>query len=448
MNPYEFISQFKKYGKKGGFNPGLKRVKKMLAYLDNPQDQVNYIHIGGSNGKGSTAAILTSILKDAGYKVGTYISPPLVHFNERFTINNNPISTNELQSIVTKLKEIFDNPKYDISIKEPSFFEIITVIAFMYFYEREIDIGILEVGLGGRLDATNAINKPLLSIITNISYEHADILGPKIEQIAYEKAGIIKTGSPVITAEKNKDVLKVFKKKAKEQNSELIKFNYKKEIELLDKSLEKQIFNIYYENKKLKQLKLNILGEHQVKNAGLSIRALESLPKKYSVKPCNIYQGLEKCRWPGRLEMVQRDPDILLDGAHNIDGMERLVEFLNQNVSSSKNIIFLLSILKDKNYKRMIDIINSLDNKKLKIYITKNQNERSLNPEKINEYVQNKKIKSKVYPDIYITIKKIIKNLKKDDLVCITGSLYTVAEARFYLYMLSEGGLENGQEKK
>lgn len=447
MNPYDFISQFKKYGKKGGFNPGLKRVKKILSYLDNPQDKVDYIHIGGSNGKGSTAAILTSILQNAGYKVGTYISPPLVHFNERFKINNNPISTKELNSIVDKLKEIFENPKYDININQPSFFEIITVIAFMYFYDKKIDIGVLEVGLGGRLDATNVIKKPLISIITNISYEHADILGPKIEQIAFEKAGIIKPDSPIITAENNKKVIKVFEEKATENNSKLITLDYEKEIELLNKSLDKQVFNIYYKNNKLTRLKLNILGEHQVKNAGLVIKALESL-KEHSVKPGTIYKGLKECEWPGRLEVVQRKPDILLDGAHNEDGMKRLVEFLKQNISSRKRVIFLLSILKDKNYKKMIEELNSLDNKNLEIFITANQNERSLKPEKINEYVQNKKIKSRVCPDIYTSIKEINNNLKKDDLVCITGSLYTVAEARFYLFLLSEGGLENGQEKK
>ncbi|MCF8000264.1 MAG: bifunctional folylpolyglutamate synthase/dihydrofolate synthase [Halanaerobiales bacterium] len=447
MNPYEFISQFKKYGKKGGFKPGLERVKKILSYLDNPQDKVNYIHIAGSNGKGSTAAMLTSILKNAGYKVGTYISPPLVHFNERFKINNIPISTKELEVIVSRLEEIFKDPQYDLSIEEPSFFEIITVIAFLHFYERKIDIGILEVGLGGRLDATNVIKNPLISIITNISYEHAEILGPKIEQIAFEKAGIIKYGSPVITAETNKKVLKVFEKKAAEKNSELIKFNYKKEAEFIKKSLEKQIFNIKYENNKLKHLKLNILGEHQIKNAGLAIRALESLPTKYPVKIEDIYKGLEECRWPGRLEMVQRDPDIILDGAHNEDGMKRLVEFLNQNVSSSKKIIFLLSILKDKNYKKMIDLINNLENKNLEIYITANKNERTLKPSEINKYVKLKKIKSNVYPNIYTTLKEMNKNLVEDDLVCITGSLYTVAEARFYIYLLSGGGLENGQEE-
>ncbi len=448
MNPYEFISQFKKYGKKGGFNPGLKRVKKILSYLDNPQDKVDYIHIGGSNGKGSTAAILTSILQKAGYKVGTYISPPLVHFNERFKIDDTPISTKELNAIVVKLKEIFDNPQYDISIEEPSFFEIITVVAFMYFYENDIDIGILEVGLGGRLDATNVIKKSLLSIITNISYEHADILGPEIEQIAFEKAGIIKSGSPIITAERNKKVLKVFEEKAAEQNSKLITFDYKKEIEVLNKNLDNQIFNVYYKNDKLKRLKLNILGEHQIKNAGLVIKALESLHKENPVQPSSIYKGLEECKWPGRLEVVRRNPDIILDGAHNEDGMKRLVEFLNQNIDSSKNVIFLLSILKDKKYKKMIEVINKLNNKSLEMFITANRNERSLKSEKINEYVQQKQMKSNMYPDIYTAIQVIIENLTEEDFICISGSLYTVAEARFYLYLLSEGGLENGQKEK
>ncbi|MFO7815804.1 MAG: folylpolyglutamate synthase/dihydrofolate synthase family protein [Halanaerobiales bacterium] len=443
MNSYKYLSQFKKYGKKGGFNPGLERVQKILSYLDNPQEKIEYIHIGGSNGKGSTAAITTSILRKAGYKVGTYISPPLVHFNERFKIDDIPISTRELDSIVAKLKSIFDDPQKDISIEEPSLFEIITVVAFMHFYNNKIDIGILEVGLGGRLDSTNVIKKPLVSIITNISYEHADILGPKIEQIAFEKAGIIKSGAPIITAESNKKVLKVFQKKAEEQNSELITVDYEKETEITHQSLDNQIININYNDKKLKGLKLNILGKHQVKNAGLGVKAIELLPDKYSVKQQDVYKGLEACNWPGRLEVVQRSPDIILDGAHNEIGMNRLVEFLKENIAPNKKVKFLISILRDKNYKKMVKIINSLNNHDIEIIITANQNERSLKPEEINKYVEPMQIKNDMYPDIYTAIKGIYDSLNKNEVLCITGSLYTVAEARFYIYLLNEGGLDN-----
>src|SRR6056297_3894400 len=227
MNPYKYIQKFKKYCKIGGFKPGLSRVKKLLSCFDNPQNKVDYIHIGGSNGKGSTAAILSSIYKEAGYRVGTYISPPLIHFNERFRINQKPISTEDLSGIIDSLKKIFDDPEKNIDIDEPSFFEIITVIAFIYFAQKDVDIGIIEVGLGGRLDATNVIKKPLVSVITNISYEHADILGPNIEDIAYEKAGIIKNNRPVITGSNNPKVLEVFKQKVKEKNTKLTVLNLK-----------------------------------------------------------------------------------------------------------------------------------------------------------------------------------------------------------------------------
>ena len=443
MNPYDFLAKFKKYGKKGGFKPGLKRVKKLLYYLDNPQDKINYIHIGGSNGKGSTVAILKSILRKAGYKVGAYISPPLVHFNERFTVNDQPINTKDLKDIVLKLQEIFEDPKKDIDIEDPSFFEIITVVAFEYFYQKQVDIGIMEVGLGGRLDATNAIKKPLLSIITNISYEHADILGPKIEDIAFEKAGIIKKGVPIITGSDNKKALQVFEKISNERKANLVILNLDNKYDVLHKDLSYQTFNLDLPEKHFKNLKLNILGNHQIKNAALTIQALQYLPEEYEIKREHISEGLLNCRWPGRLEVMAKNPTIILDGAHNVDGVKRLVEFLKENISKDKKIYFLISILKDKDYQEMLKLINTLQTPK-EFAITKNQNERSLKPLKIKEYADSLNIANKVYDDIYQAVKGTENILNKEDVFCITGSLYTVSEARFYTYLLKEGGLTDG----
>ncbi len=443
MNPYEFLSQFKKYGKKGGFQPGLSRVNKLLSYLDNPQDKVNYIHIGGSNGKGSTAAILTSIFKEAGFKVGTYISPPLVHFNERFRVNEIPITTNELKEIVSELKDIFADPAKDIKIEEPSFFEIITVIAFQYFYKKEVEVGILEVGLGGRLDATNAVSRPLLSIITNISYEHADILGPEIKDIAFEKAGIIKKGVPVITGAENKEALDVFKKIAAQSKAKLTIMEKAANYELIDKNLEQQTFNLRYNEKTFEDIKLNILGEHQVKNAALALRSLDLLPARYKINKDKIYLGLTRCRWPGRLEIINRNPNIILDGAHNVDGMKRLVQFIDDNIEKDKKLFFLISILKDKDYREMFNIINTLDHK-MELAITRNQNERSLKPALLKNYADTLNIKNKVYNNIQEAVKQTYKTVDEDDTFCITGSLYTVAEARFFTHLLIEGGLKDG----
>ena len=445
MNPYEYLSEFKKYGKKGGFKPGLERVKKILSYFDNPQDKVDYIHIGGSNGKGSTVAIISSILREAGYQVGTYISPPLVHFNERFSINGKPISTKDLSLIVKRLKEVFDDPSTDIDKEDPSFFEIITVIAFVYFYEKNIDIGILEVGLGGRLDATNIIKKPLISIITNISYEHAEILGPRIKDIAYEKAGIIKENIPIITGAENEEALKVFRKIAQEKNSKLIVLNPNKMYNVVEKSLQHQIINLDYKDKILMNIKLNILGKHQIKNSALAVKSLEFLPERYPVDEDDITEGLKKCKWPGRLEVLKEDPDIILDGAHNVDGMQRLIEFLRDNIDKNKKILFILSILKEKEYKKMLTLIKKLENE-IELIITKNNNERSLNPIIIQEYADKLNINNIVCGDIYTSVKKANNILSENDVLCITGSLYTVAEARFYIYLLVEGGLDNGKK--
>jgi len=439
MNPYKYIQKFKKYGKKGGFKPGLSRVKKLLSYFDNPQDKVDYIHIGGSNGKGSTAAILSSIYKEAGYRVGTYISPPLIHFNERFRINKKPISTEELSGIIDSLKKIFDDPEKNIDIDEPSFFEIITVIAFIYFAQKDIDIGILEVGLGGRLDATNVIKKPLISVITNISCEHADILGPNIEDIAYEKSGIIKKDRPIITGELKPEALKVLQKRAFKKNSKFIVVNNKNNLKISKKNMKYQLFDLEYKSEVLQDLKLKILGDHQFKNTFLALKAVELLTEKYDIKKEVIYRGLRKCRWPGRLEVMGRDPYIILDGAHNVAGMEMLVEFLKKNKETGQKIIFLISILKDKDYKEMINLIYKLSN--VEFIITANQNERSLKPELIQKYVADLGLKSNIHHNIYSAVKKLKKIAAAEDLVCITGSLYTVAEARFYVKLLIEGGL-------
>ncbi|HKL13169.1 MAG TPA: folylpolyglutamate synthase/dihydrofolate synthase family protein [Halanaerobiales bacterium] len=447
MNPYKFLLQFKKYGKKGGFNPGLKRVNKLLSYLGNPQDKVDYIHIGGSNGKGSTAALLTSILRENGYKVGTYISPPLIHFNERFKVDNLAINTHELKGIVNQLKDIFEDSDKDIKLEDPSFFEIITVIAFQYFYEKNIDIGILEVGLGGRLDATNAIKSSLLSIITNISYEHADILGPEIKDIAFEKAGIIKSKVPIITGADNEEALSVFREKSSQKKSRLIILEDEVKYEIKNKNLDFQTFNLQYDDKSFKNLKLNILGDHQITNAALSIRALDLLPEQYNIKKESIYNGLANCEWPGRLEVMQRNPDIILDGAHNVDGIKRLVEFLDEYIEEDKKVYFLISILKDKDYKEMLKLIKSLKHEK-DFVITRNQNERSLPQITIKNYAEKLDIKNDMYDNIYEAVKSTYKKLQKGDIFCITGSLYTVAEARFYTYLLKEGGLQDGKKEK
>jgi|AntRauTorckE6833_2_1112554.scaffolds.fasta_scaffold00020_40 dihydrofolate synthase/folylpolyglutamate synthase len=435
MNPYEFLTKFSKFGNKGGFKPGLERVKKVLSYFDNPQDKVDYIHVGGSNGKGSTVAFLNSILKNAGYKVGRYVSPPMIHFNERFSINDNPISTKELESIVDMLNEYLQNPETQVDFDEPSFFEIITIIAFIYFYRKNVDIGILEVGLGGRLDATNVIKKPLVSVITNISYEHADILGPKIEDIAYEKAGIIKENRPVITASNNSKVIKVFEKFAREKNSELTILNIDDKYKVIDKNLDYQILDLQLDGISYKDLKLKILGTHQIYNSVLALKTLGLLPARYIIDKKSIYSGLYACRWPGRLEVVNRNPDIILDGAHNEDGMKILVRFLKENVDKHKKIIFLISILKDKNYTSMLKMLKSLDND-IELLITTNQNKRSLDPKVIADQANMLNIKNKVIYNLYDSVKEAKKILNSSDLLCITGSLYTVSEARFYQSIL------------
>ena len=430
MNPYQYIEQLRKFGEEGGFNPGLERVNLILEQFDHPENKIKVIHVAGSNGKGSTIAFLRSIYTQAGYNVASYISPPIYKFNERIKINNIPINSEELKEIVQKLDSVIKSLIEDDKISNPSFFEFITVIAYLYFYQKEVDIALMEVGLGGRLDATNVVISPLISVITTISLEHSAILGETVAAIAKEKAGIIKEGRPVITGVKE-ELRMVIEEIAEQKESPLIDINNKYKYRLLSSSLQGQKVIINSNNLEYK-LSIPLLGKHQIKNALLALGVVDRLANVLPVTEENIKTGIKKTSWPGRIEIVSKKPTIIIDGAHNSAGIKVLSDFLQENIREGQKVSIILGILNDKNVREMLGYLN-IDKLEIEFIITRNKNERALKPEKIKEIVEELNIKNKIFAHLEEAINNVRKNAGKDDIILITGSLYTVKEAKIVL---------------
>jgi len=405
-----------------GIKLGLERIKYICGELGNPQSNYRIIHVGGTNGKGSVCKFLESVLVNSGYKVGTYTSPHLQRFSERFIINKKEISESEIKKLVETIKPIIEKMVKENNI--PTFFEIITAIAFQYFKEKNVDFAIIEVGLGGRYDATNIIN-PMITIITNISLEHEKILGDTIEKISYEKAGIIKDDIPIITAATGK-ALDVIKKVASGKNSTTTVIDSNSWIKKKG-GIDYQEFQVYGTLKEY-ILKTTILGKYQGENIAITIAAIETLQMNgVYITDESIIESFLNTVNPGRMEIVGFKPIILLDGAHNAAGMISLKNSLEEDFHYEK-LILIIGILSDKNVKAILDIITPGSDI---IILTKPQTSRASDPFLLKEMICKKQVIVK--DKIKVAIEYAKKIAKDKDIICITGSLYTVGEARDYL---------------
>ncbi len=417
-----WLYSYSKYGSK----LGLERITTLLNSLNNPHHQLQAIHVTGTNGKGSVCRFLGSILTHAGYKTGIYLSPHLERFSERMLINGHEISDDELIKLVQQIKPVVSRLEKKGII--PTFFEIITAMAFTHFYQQKVDFVVVEVGLGGRFDATNVI-QPLLSIITNISLEHTQYLGDDVTSVAYEKAGIIKSNVPVVTAAVNEALL-VIEAVAREKQVSLINVTsgiWKR----THYSHESQQFII---TGKLKdyQVQTSILGEYQGQNLGVTVHALEQLQLMgIFISDTDIIEGISTTENPGRMEILSYEPIVLLDGAHNAAGMNMLVTSL-RNDFSFNNLIMIVGILRDKNIEEMLKSLLEISHI---IIFTQSENPRASEPEHLASLALNCGFKGKIIiePSLEKAIKIAFKKVNKNDIVCISGSLFTVGEARTIL---------------
>lgn len=321
---------------------GLDRIKKLLELIGNPHKALKYIHIAGSNGKGSTASFIASILMEAGYKVGLYTSPHFVKFNERIRINGIEIDDNYIARFINSIEHIIEQEK-------PTFFEITTSLAFKYFYENKPDFVVLETGLGGRLDATNVID-PLASVITSISLEHTNILGETLEKIAFEKAGIIKPGKPVFTGSLPMDALEVIRKRAENLNSRLFIFNQFAE------SLEQSV-NISLDKKNIHIYKTGLAGIHQFHNSTLAVKVLYELLSISDISIINkgLMNVVTNTGIQGRYEIINDSPRVIFDAAHNPEGVASFINEFSKEYKKYPKRVLIFGVMKDKDILTMLN---------------------------------------------------------------------------------------------
>ena len=330
--------------------PGLERISELCERLGNPQKRLKFIHVAGTNGKGSTSAMLDSVLRTAGYRVGLYTSPYIRVFNERMRINGENISDNELASLTEYIKPIADQMS-----DSPTEFELITALAFEYFARNNCDIVVLEAGMGGRLDSTNIIDTSVLSIITGIALDHTAFLGDTVEKIAYEKAGIIKSGVPILYGGTDDTAWSVIKERALELGSIFKRIDYNN-LSVKALTLDGSTFDFDKHN----DVKINLLGSYQPKNAAIAISAIELLRENgFVISDSALYEGLALARWQGRFEILSHEPLMIFDGAHNPQGIEAAVESIKLYFKEQKACL-VTGVLRDKDYTHIAKMLSTV----------------------------------------------------------------------------------------
>ena len=430
MNYLAQMPSFSPQQVEAGKDPfNLDNITTLLSLLGNPHEKLKYIHIAGTNGKGSTSAFLNQILIESGYKVGIFTSPFVERFSEQIRINNQEITEEKLANIATKVCKITEQMRQQ-GLSLPSEFEIICSISFLYFLEECCDIVILETGLGGRLDATNVIPAPLLAIITSISLDHTQVLGNTLEQIASEKAGIIKPGCEVLLYPQCPNVEKVFEITCSEQNASLHKVFLPKEATHYD--LSGQTFDLKSEinSWSFDKLHISLLGHYQINNAAMAVNAAMLLREKgYAISDTQIHLGLEHTKWIGRFELIKKEPIVIIDGSHNEDGVAMLCESLHRYFPQ-KRFFFITGVLADKAYDKMMAPMIPLAKKFLTITPP---SPRALSADKLATFLISNDAEAKAFDSIQNAIQAALNEASADDVICIFGSLYFLGDVRHTL---------------
>lgn len=415
---------------KFGMNFGLGRITELMRRLGNPQDKLNIVHVGGTNGKGSTGAMLASVLAAAGYRAGIFTSPHLHCYTERYRINGKNIAREDVAAYIDRLR-----PHLDAMVKEgfehPTEFEVSTAMAFCYFYEQQVDLLVLEVGLGGAIDSTNVIKKPLVSVITNVTMDHMDYLGRTVAEIARVKAGIIKKGVPVVTASRNPEVLEVIREACARCNAPLIEVGRDVTWEGTGEiSLKGQQLNIRGRRGEYKDLWLPLLGRHQLENAATAVAVLELLGERgYIITRDALREGFKSTRWPARLEIVREEPLVLIDAAHNYEGARSLRRALD-DYFPSRQVVLVMGMLGDKERGR---VAAELAPRARMAVVTRPNSPRAGDWQQLAEEIRPLVSEVRVAEEIKEAVRQGLEAAGPGDVVCITGSFYMVAEAREHL---------------
>ncbi len=413
---------------KHGIKLGLSNIERLTGLLNDPQDSFRSLHIAGTNGKGSTAMMLASILRESGFNVGVFTSPHLVSFTERIQVNGVQISEDEVVSLIDMIRESFEGTDLN-----PTFFEVITALAFYYFSMKKVDWAVIETGMGGRFDATNIL-KPEVCIITNIDLDHAEYLGDTIPEITHEKAGIIKPGIPVVTAAHQPETIKQLSKSAAGNGSILHTYNKEFSGTLISSGFKELKFD-YKGDITLENISLNLSGSHQMMNASLTVRTAELLSSKHkTITTKSIRKGLLKASLEGRLEVVSDDPFIILDGAHNPESARRLAISISEFFTDKRKIM-IVGVMKDKDIEGILKPLLEVSDH---IILTRPEGDRAATADELNEKVTGiiKKCRNRCDASVTLTgdADEALQAAKgicdEKSIICVTGSFYTIGKIK------------------
>jgi len=396
--------------------PGLERVRALCAAVGDPQDKLKFIHVAGTNGKGSFCAMTDSILRAAGYKVGLFTSPYILEFNERMRIDGESISDAELCELVEYVK-----PFADAMEDKPTEFELITVIAFLYFQRHNCDVVVLECGLGGRLDATNVINTAILSVIVGISLDHTSILGDTVEKIAAEKAGIIKKGTPLLWCGGDDDTERVIADAAQRMGVVLHKVS-RERLSVNKMTLDGTSFDFG----ERKNVNLPLLGQYQPHNAANALCAIDILSSiGFDVSDDAVRRGLERVTWPSRFEIINKEPLVIADGGHNPEGIDGAVESIKRYFGDAK-VAIITGVMADKDYKYMSCRIAEVA---CRVFCVRPDNPRALSAEDYASVFEARGVDSVACQSVDCAVQQALSYAQSEGLPVISlGSLYMYGE--------------------
>ncbi|MFA7532907.1 MAG: folylpolyglutamate synthase/dihydrofolate synthase family protein [Tissierellaceae bacterium] len=422
---YQEVVEYLKETDKLGSKFGVEAIGKLLDLLGNPQRNLKIIHIGGTNGKGSTSSYLNNILINGGYKVGLFTSPYMDKINESIKVNGIDISDEDFSRLFSAIVDKIDIMKSQ-EMGNPTTFDILTALGFMHFKEEDIDYLILEVGLGGKNDSTNVITSPMASVFTTIDCDHVDVLGSTIEEIAFEKSGIIKEGSIAISHPQKENVEDILISAAKEKNTGFYKCPMEN-IAIKEISNAGSIFDFIYGDNHIKDIEISMVGEYQIYNAALALTTILIIRERnlLQISDDKIKRGLKETRWPGRLEVIKRKPTILLDGAHNLQGMIQLKKAIK--MFNYSRLILCIAILRDKDVPHMIEEIASLADK---IIVTEVDMSRKLEAEVLGEKILKYNKSVIIEQDLQKAIEIGLELTREEDILVVGGSLYLMGQAR------------------
>ena len=411
---------------KHGIKLALANSAALMELMGNPHRKFRSVHIAGTNGKGSTSAFLAGMLGAAGYRVGLYTSPHLVSFTERIRINNAPITEARAVELARRVREAYQGASTGGAALNPTFFEVTTAMAFTYFAEEGVDVAVVETGMGGRLDATNVI-APLATVITNIDLEHTEFLGHTLELIAGEKAGIIKSGIPVVTGAAQPAAIRVIERKAGERRAPVLRL-YRDFSPGRISSGREQRFDYRGTRASYDRLVITMLGRYQVDNACLALAAIESLRDAgVTVGEEALRRGLEHTRWEGRLELVARKPDVYLDGAHNPASARMLADAVRELKRSYRRLTLVLGILGDKDFRGIIGELVPLADR---VIVTRPGYARAMDPAGLAAEVRTRHGSVAAEETVGKAVARAQAEASPDELILVTGSLYVVGDAR------------------